>query len=79
MLVRQIWRRPQPDHGRGLRAARRVPLGLDPSRQYPAEIGQRRICTDGEQLVVRIGIEQLLPGLEIFDLRGNRSARASLR
>ena len=68
-------------HGRAvpLRRPRRVPLGLDPPRQYPAEIGQRRIRTDGEQLIVRIGVEHFLLRLEILDLRGNRSARANLR
>src|SRR6478735_11822259 len=42
----------------------RVLLGLDLPREQPAEIGQRRVRADGEQLVVRIGIEHLLLRLD---------------
>ena len=58
---------------------RRVPLRLDPPRQYPAELGQRGIRTDREQLIVGIDVEHFLLRLEILDLRGNRSARTNLR
>src|SRR5712671_5810916 len=39
------------------RGAGGVLLRLDPPRQRPAEIGQRRVRADREQLVVRIGVE----------------------
>src|SRR5437879_10166279 len=50
--------------GSDLRCPRGVLLRLDPPRQYPAEIGQRRIRADREQLVVRIGIEHFLLRLD---------------
>src|SRR5690242_3533212 len=41
-----------------------VPLRLDLAREQPTEIGQRRVRADGEQLIVRIGIEHLLLRLD---------------
>src|SRR6516162_11104888 len=46
------------------RGAGGVFLRLDFSCKQPAEIGQRRVGADGEQLVVRVGIEHLLLRLD---------------
>ena len=42
----------------------RALLRLDPPRQYPAEIGQRRVGADREQLIVRISVEHFLLRLD---------------
>ena len=47
-----------------LRRARRVLFRLDPPRQHPAEIGQRGIGADREQLAVRIRVEHFLLRLD---------------
>ena len=46
------------------RRPRGVLLRLDPPRQHPAEIGQRRVGADREQLIVRIGVEHFLLRLD---------------
>src|SRR4051794_10832408 len=46
------------------RGAGGVALGLDSARQQPAEIGQRGVRADCEQLIVRIGIEHRLLRLD---------------
>src|SRR2546422_10382135 len=57
-------RRPGHDYSMKSRCARRVVLRLDPPRQYPAEISQRRVGADREQLTVRIGVEHFLLRLD---------------
>src|SRR5215469_922320 len=42
----------------------RAPLRLDLAREQPAEIGQRRIRADRQQLIVWIGVEHLLLRLD---------------
>src|SRR5579859_4871591 len=57
-------RPPRPPAPLGLRRTGGVVLRFDLSRQQPAEIGQRRVRPDGEQLGVWIGIEYLLLRLD---------------